>query len=657
MKEDLRPKCVMKRPQLIPYQCWTAAAGVLLLLPLQAISLPLLFVLPGLSFYVLYKAGRQLGILEGISYSISLTLVLLPTTAALLYLANVSVGMTGAAFGLVIITVSVLSFVFQKNSAKLPENDTTGDPLSHRWVRLSLPILLAVVLALVVSIPLAKSFVASNEGLVMNPTEASDLNFHLSIIARYVESPHVPPEDPYLPSHYITYDFFMHLYVGTLSVVSGVSSLTVFKITIPLLIFALSINIYVLCRKAFNDATALIAMLLYTVGGGLAWIFVLAQKPADVFPYLIYQFGDTAAVKYDQTLLFYLLPQPQAFALVILAFAFVLWVTLLKELKARNLLLLGLTLGLLPYYHLITAFVLWLAVGSYVVYSYARRKLTSAKYHAAALAVGGAAASPLLFLLSGGPAQVAVAFSTYSLVFVFIVFGLIAILACEGAYWSRNNEASKPLLFFALSAIVAVNVIALPLTNNSYRFLVYLWLPVAIFASYFVATTIARFKSARLSIAKTSGTLAVIIVALVLALPTSYLLWDFYNEDSYALASPAELQALQWAKTNTSKDAVFLEAPSTFPRVPLETGRRVVFAGPIYTIQYHGVNLQPELDALMNERNPAALSLGLLQHNVSYVFVGSREQPYPISTTLKNNTYFQSVYSNPMVTIYEVKER
>ena len=182
----------MKRPQLIPYQCWTAAAGVLLLLPLQAISLPLLFVLPGLSFYVLYKAGRQLGILEGISYSISLTLVLLPTTAALLYLANVSVGMTGAAFGLVIITVSVLSFVFQKNSAKLPENDTTADPLSHRWVRLSLPILLAVVLALVVSIPLAKSFVASNEGLVMNPTEASDLNFHLSIIARYVESPRSP---------------------------------------------------------------------------------------------------------------------------------------------------------------------------------------------------------------------------------------------------------------------------------------------------------------------------------------------------------------------------------------------------------------------------------------------------------------------------------
>jgi hypothetical protein len=168
----------------------------------------------------------------------------------------------------------------------------------------------------------------------------------------------------------------MHVYVGTLSIVTGISSLTIFKITIPLLFFALSINIYVLCRRTFNNATALISMILYTVGGGLAWILVLAQRPSDVFPYLIYQFTDTAAVKYDQTLLYFLLPQPQTFALVILVFAFILWVTLIKDLKAPNLLLFGLTLGVLPYYHLITALPLYLAVGTYVIYKYARRQVT-----------------------------------------------------------------------------------------------------------------------------------------------------------------------------------------------------------------------------------------------------------------------------------------
>jgi hypothetical protein len=645
----------MIRPQLIPYQCWTAATGVLLLLPLQSFSLPLLFILPGLGFYVLYKAGKQIGILEGISYSISLTLVLVPTAATVLYLTGVGVAMTGVALGLAVITVSIFSFVFRKNSVKPPEVKSTTARESHKLVFLALPILLAVVLALVVSVPLSKSLVVSNEGLVMNPTEAGDLNFHLSIIARYVESPHVPPEDPYLPSHYVVYDFFMHVYVGTLSVVTGISSLTIFKITIPLLFFTISINIYVLCRRIFDNATALIAMILYTVGGGLAWILILAQRPSDVFPYLIYQFGDTAAVKYDQTLLYYLLPQPQTFALVILAFALTLWVTLIKELTARNLLLFGLTLGVLAYYHLITAFPLYVAVGIYVVYKYARRQVTCAQYHAGALAVGGAIASPLLFLLIGGPTQVAVAFSTYSLFFIFLVFGLIAILACGGAYRSLNNEASKPLLLFAFSAIVAVNFIALPLTNNSYRFLVYLWLPVALFASYYISTVVAGLTAARFPSTKISLKVLAIVAALLLALPTSYLLWDFYNSGSYVLASPAEVQALQWIKGNTPKDAIFLEAPSTFPRIPIETGRRVVFAGSIYAIQYHGVDLQTEIDALVNERSPESLSLSLMQHNVSYVFVGSREQPYEIATTLKDTNYFQSVYSNPMVTIYKVK--
>ncbi|MFZ0926779.1 MAG: hypothetical protein WCE82_09960 [Halobacteriota archaeon] len=645
----------MIRPQLIPYQCWTAAIGVLLLLPLQSLSLPLLFILPGLGFYVLYKSGKHIGLLEAISYSISLTLVLVPTAATVLYLTGVGIAMTGAALGLAVITVSILSFVFRKNSVKPPESNITTDRPSHKLAFVALPILLAVVLALVVSVPLSKSPVVNDEGLVMNPTEAGDLNFHLSIIARFVESPHIPPENPYLPSHYVVYDFFMHVYVGTLSIVTGISSLTIFKITIPLLFFALSINIYVLCRRTFNNATALISMILYTVGGGLAWILVLAQRPSDVFPYLIYQFTDTAAVKYDQTLLYFLLPQPQTFALVILVFAFILWVTLIKDLKARNLLLFGLTLGVLPYYHLITALPLYVAVGIYVVYKYARRHVTCAQYHAGALAVGGAIASPLLFLLIGGPSQVAVAFSTYSLFFILLVFGLIAILACAGAYLSLNNEASKPLLLFAFSAIIAMNIVALPLTNNSYRFLVFLWLPVALFASYYMSTVVAKLTAAHFSSPKMALKVLAIVAALVLALPTSYLLWDFYNNESYVLASPAEVQALQWITVNTPKDAIFLEAPSTFPRIPLETGRRVVFAGSIYTIQYNGVNLQTQIDALMNERNPESLSLSLTQHNVSYVFVGSREQQYTIATTLKDTNYFQSVYSNPMVTIYKVK--
>jgi len=68
----------------------------------------------GLGFYVLYKAGKQIGLLEAISYSISLTLVLVPTAATVLYFTGVGIAMTGAALGLAVIPASILSFVFRK---------------------------------------------------------------------------------------------------------------------------------------------------------------------------------------------------------------------------------------------------------------------------------------------------------------------------------------------------------------------------------------------------------------------------------------------------------------------------------------------------------------------------------------------------------------
>jgi hypothetical protein len=646
----------MAKTHHIPYQFLTLAIGVVLLLPLQSFSLPLLLILPGLGFFLLYKGAKQIDILETIAYSLSLSLVAIPTAASIMYFTSVGIAMTGAAIGLTIIAASIISFAVQKKGSKPPEVDSDKVKRNHKLVCLTLPILLALSLALVVGVPLSKSLVVNDEGLVMNPTEASDLNFHLSIMARFAESPHIPPEDPYLPAHYIVYDFFTHVYVGTLSILTGISSLTIFKIAVPLLFFALSMNIYVLCRRAFNRATALIAMMLYTLGGGLAWIVIVAQRPSDLFPYLIYHFTDTAAIKYDQTLLFYLLPQPQTFALVILVFAFILWVTLIKEMNLRNALLFGFILGLLPYYHLITAFLLFVAVAAYVVWAYARGLVGPARYHFGALAVGGATASPLLFLLVGGPNQVEIAFSTYSLYFMLLIYGLVGILACIGGYRSLSNEAGKPLLLFALCALVAVNVIALPLTTNSYRFLVYLWLPVAVFASYYISKAVAKAPSKNFWSRKKALEVLAILTAVFLALPTSYMLWGFYNNETYVLASPNEVQAMQWIKTNTSKDAIFLEEPSTFPRIPSETGRRLAFAGELYAIQYHGIDLQQEINALMNERSPQLLSLGLKQNNVSYVFIGSHEQQYQIATTVKDSRYFESVYSNPTVTIYKLKE-
>ena len=640
----------------IPYQLLTSAMGVLLLLPLQSLSLPLSLAFPGLAFFLIYKNAKHIDLLETVAYSLSLSLVLIPATATIVYFLGVNLAATDAALGLAIIATSAVSLATGK---KRGDPRKTKRPVSEhyrKWIPHMLPILIALALAVVVSVPLSKSLAVDDEGLAMNPTEASDLNFHLSILARFAESPHIPPEDPYLPSHYVAYDFFTHVYVGTLAALTGVSALTVFKIVIPFLIFTLSMNIYVLCTKAFNNATALVAMVLYTLGGGLAWVAIVAERPSDVFPFLIYNFADAAAIKYDQTLLFYLLPQPQTFALVILAFAFIVWITLIKKPNKLNTLLFGLALGLLPYYHLITAFPLFAAVAVYAAYQYARGRAVLAQHHLSALVVGGAIASPLLLLIAAGPSQVEIAFSTYSLSFMLIAYGLIGILACFGAYRSRANEGAKPLLIFALCTLIAMNVVSLPLTDNSYRFLVYLWLPIALFASYHISTVIAKASGERFWSKKRALKIGAVVAAVILALPTSYALWEFYNKNTYIFASTDELQAAQWIKANTPKDAIFFEEPSMFPRIPFTTGRMVAFAGVLYTVQYHGIDLRQQTDALLNERNPESLWLGLTQLNVSYVFIGPRERSYAFATTVTNASYFERVYSNPTVSIYKLKE-
>ncbi len=638
-----------------PHQTITAAAGLLLMLPLHSVSLPLLMVLPGFSAFLLYKNGKGVEIHTTISYALSLSLLIVPVSAVILLLVNVSASLTGLFVGFVIVVLSLLSFAVP-NARRLSPG-RAHRVREHRALILALPILLALALALFVSAPLAKTLVVSAEGLVMHPTEASDMNFHLSIISRFVESPHAPPEDPYLPTYHIVYNWFMHVYVGTLAIATGVNALLVFKLAIPVLLFTLAMNTYVLCRCVFNNATGLVAAFLYTLGGGLAWIVILLVHPVDLFPYLIYEFGDTATIKYDQTIVFYLLPQTETFALVILTFAFIAWVTLIKRLKLKSALLFGLVLGLLPYYHVITAVPLFAAVGVYTLYAYVRTRVVAAKYSALSLLVGGAVALPQVLLLIGGQRQAEIAFSTYSLYFMFLVYGLIGVLAAIGAFQSLRNDAAKPLLYFALCVLVLMGVVALPLTQNTYRFLVFLYLPIAVFSSFYITSTIQPITLSRRISRPALLQVIAIVVALALALPSTFMLWQFYNDASYTLATNDEIEALDWVKANTGKDAIFLEEPSTFPRIPLETGRQVAFAGPLYTLQYHGISLQNELDTVMNEGSSHALSQELKLLNVSYVFVGARERQYTVATTVKDQRYFERVYFNPSVTIYKVRMR
>jgi uncharacterized membrane protein len=184
---------------------------------------------------------------------------------------------------------------------------------------------------------------------------------------------------------------------------------------------------------------------------------------------------------------------------------------------------------------------------------------------------------------------------------------------------------------------------------------VYLYVPIAIFASYFVSQALIELKQHGLASKVVIIKASVVTIALICALPTSVMMFEFYNEHSYLHIQNDELNAMDWIKSNTYKNSIFLEEPSTFPKIPLITGRRLAFAGGLYTMQYHGVDKYAEINSILNESDPAVLSSELKSLNVSYVFIGHEEQTYLISSTIAQGHYFEKVYDKEMIRIYKVR--
>jgi len=128
----------------------------------------------------------------------------------------------------------------------------------------------------------------------------------------------------------------------------------------------------------------------------------------------------------------------------------------------------------------------------------------------------------------------------------------------------------------------------------------------------------------------------------------------FYNDSSYVHATPAEYDALQWVKANTPANAIIFEEPGFFPRVPVLTGRDVAFAGEIYTLQYHNVDLQADAYGIMSDTDPELLYNDMVRYNVSYIFVGERESIHPFVAALNDTQYFLPVYDKDGVQVYEM---
>lgn len=346
------------------YWAVLALAGFLMMLPLGPLQLALLLFVPG--FAMLMALKRRFDAVEATAYSFTLSILAFPLAAMIAWLADMPHA-TAALLGLLVLAIAAYN---RNREAELVNT------------RLQWPVLgvALFIFALVLFITL-KTFTLTPEGLVCSTTHASDLNFFLSTAQRYIASPHMPLEDPYLPGYYIVYNWFMQLLMGELGLLTGVDLFVILKILIPLVSALIFLDAYLLALFLFkSERDALVASSLYVAASGLSWayiayqVFILKNPAPDIFKELVYDWPGIMSLKYDPTALFFFLPQTQTFGLLGMTFGFLAFLAAIREKSWACSAVAALALASLVFFHMITAFPVLLAMGLMFLYLIFRRK-------------------------------------------------------------------------------------------------------------------------------------------------------------------------------------------------------------------------------------------------------------------------------------------
>jgi hypothetical protein len=597
------------------------------------LSLVLLLSLPGLSLLTLFK--KQLTLVELVAIPLTLSVLLFPM--AVLVASPVSMYAAPALLGLM--TAAIALYQWAKGAdIQIERSDM-------------LPLLAGVAVFGIVLLVTLKTFRLTDAGMLHGFTHGMDLNFHLSIARRFTVMPHIPPEDPYLPGHYIPYNWFMHVLFGGLSSTTGVDMLAVFKLLVPVTSALIFLDAYLLAGLAFTRAAALAGSLLYVLGSGLSWLFVLFSwngTRLDLFKCLVYERPGIMNLKYDPTALYFFLPQTQLFGILCMVFGLYMFALAVKNRSLAASAVGGLVMASLVFFHLINAFPVFIAVGLFSLYYILReKKLKMAAILFLPLLVGAAAVlyQATLFPANSG-SQIAIGQHKDLPVTALLAIGPLLPFGAYGLYRSIEDDTAKLLASFALVNIVSVTFLIMDLTGNTYRFLTYLSLPLSLFSGVIFSKWLTSPKAHKMAAA---------MAVIVLMIPSTFLIADFYNNNKVeTLASAPEVKALGWIEQNTPPNAVIFEKPTYFVKSPVLTGRDVAYAGQAYTRQYHGVVYQDHMDRILNATHPGSVWKAMTGDKVDYVFIGRKEAKYPYVKALADPSYFEKVYDEHDVRIYKV---
>lgn len=427
-----------------------ALAGFLMMLPLGPLQFALLLFVPGFTLLTLLK--ERFDAVELFAYSFTLSILIFPLTVLIAWF--LGIWHAGALLlGLLAIAVAAYKY-FHGSGIELIRS-------RHQWPALAIALF---IFAVVLFITL-KTFTLTPAGLVCSTTHASDLNFYLSSAQRYIASPQIPIEDPYLPGYNIVYNWFMQLLMGELGVLTGVDLFVILKVLVPLVSALIFLDAYLLARFLFkSERDALVASVVYVAVSGLSWAFIAYQyfiagnTSPDIFKELVYEWPSIMMLKYDPTVLFYFLPQTQTFGLMAMIFGFLAYLITIREKSLAYAAVTSVALASLVFFHMITAFPVFLAMGILFLYLLYRKRYDSVVLAAIPMATAALASLYQLSILQQGNAsQVVLGHHPDVPLTILLSIGPLIPFAIYGMYLKRDDEASGLLILFAALNFVLLN--------------------------------------------------------------------------------------------------------------------------------------------------------------------------------------------------------
>ncbi|BAI62089.1 conserved hypothetical protein [Methanocella paludicola SANAE] len=612
-----------------------ALSGIISILPIGWASFVLLLFIPGFSVASLFKEKFTLA--EIVAIPLALSIVLIPVSAVV----TSPLPYHLAPLALCLLTVIIGFYNYWKNRPLTVQVSDTK------------PMGIAVVIFLIVLLVSLKTFHIEDGELFYTFTQGLDQTFHLSIAQRYIAMPAIPPQDPYFLGAGVPYDWSMHVMLGETCRITGLALFDVFKVAVASASALIFLGAYLLARPIFSkEMVAITASLLYVLSSGLSWAYIIFTGTAAIdvttFNSLVYQWPGITLLKYDPTSLYFFLPQPQTFGLLVAIFSLYLFLISIREKSVMASVIAGITMASLVFYHLITAFPVLLTILAMSLYLAIKEKNASTLVRLSIpIALSGIAVliEYTLFPENAG-SQLSIGHHKDILVTFLVTLGPLALFAAYAIYKGWKDDGTKLLAIFAAVNAIALNILILPATNNTYRFLTYLSLPVALFAG----SVLYGWLSSESALRK-AGAIAIILIMV----PSTFMVAGYYvYAPKNSLASPMDVRAVEWIKDNTPVNAIVYENPDHFPRVPIISGRNILYAAQTYVSQYHGADWLGPMESILKIDDPQTVYDTLAQYNVNYVLMGGKEQTGSMAIVLSNTTYFKNVYTEGNFKIYEV---